>query len=149
MESGKYYPQIYEISSGINISADYRLDSDVPVTYWTPSEYPDLKAMPVPFAQKRTVRRGRWPLHLPTDQVPSNCWCMSQDGLIAVFISNCGPKNNRNEVLTQLIEVCVYPQTGLYFFGKFTNIGHLVPSDAAAAWAGAFIRWMSTQHGRK
>lgn len=81
MESGKYYPQIYEISSGINISADYRLDSDVPVTYWTPSEYPDLKAMPVPFAQKRT------------------------DGLIAVFISNCGPKNNRNEVLTQLIEL--------------------------------------------
>ncbi len=67
----------------ITVCADYRLDSDVPVTYYTRWEYPDLKAMPVPFAKKR------------------------EDGLVAVFISNCGPRNDREEVLAKLIKVRV------------------------------------------
>ncbi|GBF91810.1 glycosyltransferase [Raphidocelis subcapitata] len=83
MESGKYYPAVYKSKAMLfNVSADYRLDSaDVPITYYTPSEWGDLRGAEVPFEAKR------------------------EDALVAAFISNCGALNNRGRVLDELIKL--------------------------------------------
>lgn len=106
----RYYPAIYTAKDQGDrvITADYRLDCDVPVTYYTKWEYPDLKLMPVPFPEKRKV--GPHQAHNVGGKnskhgLTHDASVPPQDSLIAAFISNCGPKNNREEVLARLMEV--------------------------------------------
>ncbi|GBF91809.1 glyco 3-alpha-L-fucosyltransferase A-like [Raphidocelis subcapitata] len=97
VESGQYFP-LMSVSKELmfNLTADYRLDSaDVPITYYTPSEWGDLRGREVPsFGAKR------------------------QDALVAAFISNCGALNNRARVLEELIKLL---PGRVHSYGKCSN----------------------------
>ena len=70
-----------------------------------------------------------------------------QDALVAVYISNCGARNNRGEVLEKLIKVGSRPgsKTALPWQGSWSGAARVVgPRATGVAWAPSREQWGCT-----
>ncbi|OZJ04924.1 hypothetical protein BZG36_02651 [Bifiguratus adelaidae] len=94
----------YRPNAAFDYYMTYELDSDVPLAY--AYDFMDLKAPAIPFAEKRS------------------------DALAAAFITNCDAKNNRLQVLKELMRYIP-----IHSYGKCLNNMPLDRSKGIDRWA--------------
>ncbi|KXS11210.1 glycosyltransferase family 10 protein [Gonapodya prolifera JEL478] len=93
MESAAYYGQVMNAKDYVDVVSTYRLDSDVPMTYW--GGFMDIQRFsPVPLHKRRT------------------------DAIAATFVSNCGALNDRNKWMEGVSQVVPTHHYGTCFHNQ-------------------------------